>query len=103
MSVITLVEFLLARIAEDEMVAKEVPGPSDEKGLSWWGEYGHLSVSPARVLAEVDAKVRITEECRGWLADRGDDYGARALAGMTLRLLALPYTDHPDYREEWRP
>lgn len=21
----------------------------------------------------------------------------------TLRLLALPYTDHPDYREEWKP
>jgi hypothetical protein len=21
----------------------------------------------------------------------------------TLRLLALPYADHPDYREEWRP
>ncbi|MEU0831280.1 DUF6221 family protein [Streptomyces sp. NPDC005969] len=20
-----------------------------------------------------------------------------------LRLLALPYTDHPDYREDWRP
>ncbi len=32
----TLAEFLLARIAEDEAVANEVPGPSDEKGLSWW-------------------------------------------------------------------
>jgi hypothetical protein len=21
----------------------------------------------------------------------------------TLRLLALPYADHPDFREEWRP
>ncbi|MEU5023581.1 DUF6221 family protein [Streptomyces milbemycinicus] len=20
-----------------------------------------------------------------------------------LRLLALPYADHPDYRDEWRP
>jgi hypothetical protein len=21
----------------------------------------------------------------------------------TLKLLALPYADHPDYRDEWRP
>ncbi len=85
----TLAQFLLARIAEDEMVAKEVPGPSDETGLSWWGEYGHLSVSPARVLADCEAKRRIAHRpnCPPWV----------------LRYLALPYTDHPDYREEWRP
>jgi hypothetical protein len=22
---------------------------------------------------------------------------------QTLRLLALPYADHPDYRPEWKP
>lgn len=26
-----------------------------------------------------------------------------ALWGEVLLLLALPYADHPDYREEWRP
>ncbi len=84
----TLAQFLLARIAEDEMVAKEVPGPPDETGLSWWGKYGHLSVSPDRVLTECEAKRRIITN---W-----------GFPGA-LRALALPYADHPDYREEWRP
>ena len=25
------------------------------------------------------------------------------LAALTLALLALPYADHPEYRQEWRP
>jgi hypothetical protein len=25
------------------------------------------------------------------------------LAEVTLRMLALPYAEHPDWREEWRP
>ena len=31
------------------------------------------------------------------------DESASVLADGTLRLLALPYADHSDYREEWRP
>ncbi len=110
----TLAEFLLARIAEDEVVAREVPGPPDEKGLSWWGEYGHLSVSPARVLAECAVKRQIVQD---WL-------DAESLAVETVRFsqataviysaiqggmeapvrrLAALYADHPDYRQEWRP
>jgi hypothetical protein len=27
----------------------------------------------------------------------------RPAISATMRLLALPYADHPDYREEWRP
>ena len=32
-------------------------------------------------------------------------WGSEVVSGpcATLRLLALPYADHPDYREEWRP
>ena len=87
-----LSEFLLARIAEDEMQARKHLLDADRHG---WGSY------PARVLAECDAKRRIVE-----LADRDDNwrYGMHSEAiGEVLRLLALPYADHPDYREEWRP
>lgn len=74
--------------------------------------------SPARVLAEVDAKRRILDEhlqghtyCRtcpplsgcahtgpsGWPPER------IGYICPTIRLLALPYAGHADYREEWRP
>ncbi|MEU8760671.1 DUF6221 family protein [Streptomyces sp. NPDC048659] len=66
---------------------------------------------PARVLAEVDAKRRILELhgpaeyeysdvdiCS--TCDRG---GPLPHPCPTLHLLALPYADHPDYDEAWRP
>ncbi|MFT2014606.1 DUF6221 family protein [Streptomyces sp. 796.1] len=73
---------------------------------------------PARVLAEVDAKRRILDihqvtsydnsesgadegygcrEC-GWSAEYSDQGGWCE----TLRLLALPHVDHPDYQDTWR-
>jgi hypothetical protein len=40
----------------------------------------------------------------------GDDHVVELCSGCghpepcpTLRLLSLPYADHPDYREAWRP
>lgn len=123
----TLTDFLLARIAEDEAVAGEAtPGP-------WYADADYSTVTaapftsaraaydrdylagevdcwvipesmdssvgrhnlahiarhdPARVLAECEAKRRIVDESRSRLA---------------MRLVALPYADHPDYREEWKP
>jgi hypothetical protein len=66
---------------------------------------------PARVLAEVDAKRRIIAgHHRSGLAcprcSLGTEDGQIVFEldpCETLRLLALPYADHPDYREEWRP
>jgi hypothetical protein len=70
---------------------------------------------PARVLAECKAK-RLMVETYERLWNRAEEIrravgneqsaSARLLyAGveMVLPLLALPYADHPDYREEWRP
>lgn len=63
---------------------------------------------PTRVLTECEAKRRIVEEA--WQTS-GDNYadwnggwldGQHEMATTTLRLLALPYADHPDFREEWR-
>lgn len=98
-----LAEFLLARIAEDEADARGFDG-----GYCQWGS--------ARVLAECEAKRRIVEWCsernRIWAGTLADDptdptkhipgdYVHKEDAPV-LRLLALPYADHPDYRQEWR-
>lgn len=111
-----LVAFLRARLDDDEQAAREAAvwwGDADEPGEAphwrpvpcghiWNDQDGGIADEvadrhaahiarhdPARVLAEVEAKRRMVDEhgngtCR------------------TLRLLALPYADHPDYRPEWR-
>ena len=84
---LTLTDFLLARIAEDEKAVRGIRAP-------WWME--NTPLDPARVLAEVAAKRRIVEHCEvdHLVASPGDPY--------VLQLLALPYADHSDWREEWR-
>jgi len=106
---VTLTEFLLARIAEDEWIANTasgiVAGPA-QMGKDLWN-FGdqRLEVTKRRVLAECEAKRRIVviavdqmrlgDEARGW-----DNW--RDMAMQNLHALALPYADHPDYDEEWR-
>ncbi|QIP87619.1 hypothetical protein GLX30_30365 [Streptomyces sp. Tu 2975] len=75
---------------------------------------------PARVLVEVEAKRRILDEhqegtlgCAVCAAPEDFDEDSEGNAEWsraakwwpcpTLRLLALPYAYHPEYREEWRP
>lgn len=101
-------------------IAVDVPGR--QKWLYSGNEHGGTALhianwDPARVQAEVDAKRRILDlhPCAGGdvnepfcLTCTPDEalYG-ESLAGRwpcpTLRLLALPFSDHPSYREEWRP
>jgi len=114
----TLTEFLLARISEDEAAALAagssgddqhwwVDGPAKVSG-KWWiystGEkFAHEHTArhiarhdPARVLAECEAKRRIVELFPSPApVDSWDEAGERV-----LEMLALPYADHPDYREE---
>lgn len=70
---------------------------------------------PARALAEVDSKRRIIAEhpiLTGWgVCTRCSDFAAergaliRQVPGPcnTLRLLAVPYSRHPEYLPEWAP
>lgn len=70
---------------------------------------------PARVLVECAAKRGIVDEHQVTRRTPGYTYlldppcvtcgqvRPRRFPCPTLRLLALPYADHPDYREEWRP
>ena len=104
-------EFLLARIAEDEAVAQDIyvdPGK--------WRADGLIGLDPSRMLAECEAKRRIVAEhphrqWDGWtycetcnMTEGGTIYDVEKAGNCpTLRLLALPYADHPAWREGWRP
>lgn len=82
----------------------------------WSGDLGADGVhiarhDPARVLAEVEAKRQIIAEFErreSWLNMRTLVGEARDLAvamrdalSPVLRLLTLPYADHPEYQPEW--
>ncbi len=106
----SLPEFLLAQLAEEERGARILLGTYDDHmatiqtgRTTMYALAPHFARwDPARVLAECEAKRRIVEECRGWMEEPGDDYGARALADTVLRHLALSYAGRRCYREEWR-
>ncbi len=125
-----LPEFLLARIAEDEAVAEAgTPLPWESRGADVWCPHHQVAQTaswsvptplaladaahiarhdPARVFAECDAKRRIVERCERAVRWDRDANGAppEAVADWawtTLELLALPFADHPDYDEAWRP
>lgn len=122
-----LIDFLNVRLDEDEAVAKGLIGAcrSMVREPDFYGVGGPAAealwqrFSPARVLAEVDAKRKIItahplttnivsygggehpfgcETCHDWDGvTKGDGYCD------TLRLLALPYWDHLHYDEGWKP
>ena len=127
-STTTLTDFLLARIDEDEAVARGAYRDSvDDDGVcheDWtdattavmWGDLPAISGleadylsnhiarhDPARVLAECEAKRRIVEA----LIDMEPVEEERKEQVVTLRwaceMLAHPYADHPDYNPDWRP
>ena len=141
----TLTEFLLARIAEDEETARAADGPRwfhHDKVVTfeafgpdsgWVDASSPISVdtrangwhivrwSPARVLAECEAKRQIVEMALHLIASFDDvdaedavRSGGRQLwpdvnrrershAWGRLATLATVYADHPDYDEEWKP
>ena len=88
----TLTDFLLDRIAEDE--ARYEADPCE------YG-YGH-----SHRMAECEAKRQIVEFFAAQDSLQPDDplsAGLLTAEGVVLPHLALPYASHPDYREEWRP
>jgi hypothetical protein len=123
-----LIGWLRAQLDEDAAVARAAADCHDEDSPTWavitpgfvhngddgmWSRLtrvdrdavaDHMArFDPARVLAEVEAKREIVDQhgptedgtCRLCLY--------LPLPCITLRLLALPYTDRPGYRDEWRP
>ena len=97
-----LSEFLLARIAEDERRVHEHAGGT---------AHADALVTPARLLYECTARrmiVAVHSISPPAPAAHGPVRVARCAHDgsrypcLTLRALALPYADHPDYRLEWR-
>lgn len=98
MSSVTITEFLLARIAEDERVARaevaRVAGSPRRSGKAY----------ALRMGRECEAKRRIVALWVSTAEDAAEPYpGMQDMADDTLRTLALCYVDHPDYDEAWRP
>jgi hypothetical protein len=97
----TLAEFLLARIDEDEGAAGFEEFGMPVPGNSW---------GPERVLAECEAKRRIVNDA-GFAVHQAEInkraphtepvFAAALLGKHVLNHLARPYADHPDYRQEW--
>ena len=121
----TITEFLLARIAEDEAVARAAIAPDQmhpygDRSIpaikpDGWGALvdnylgGPMGAhcarhTPTRVLAECAAKRAIVtaHEADGFdCRECGDRYGQSPYPCMTLLHLAAVYAGHPDYLPEW--
>jgi hypothetical protein len=83
-----LTDFLLARIAEEEAEAQTEFNVGDPTTAGW---------SPERVLRQCEVN-------RGLVAEYREAISLPIAPVAVLRigrLLALPYADHPEWREEW--
>ncbi|TDC69578.1 hypothetical protein E1200_08095 [Actinomadura sp. GC306] len=128
-----LVEFLRARLARDEQIARDCSGlpwktapsgtiqtdpqPPDDPGDAAYvakaenGAYAeHIARhDPSRTLAHVAAVRQLVDdyEKQAWILDRGhrtpELEAAQVVRENVLRRLALPYASHPAYRDDWRP
>jgi hypothetical protein len=102
----TLAEFLLARIAEDEKDAEfELKLLGDDPNKYDSDYPGHLIGEEPfeRMLAECEAKRRVVEKCVR-AAGPPEEYPQSRRADFARAILltvAQPYARHPDFREEW--
>jgi hypothetical protein len=105
-----LVAFLNARYDEEERTAKYAAegavylgDPLEPLMFIETDESAHLIIDPARVLAEVDAKRRTVKLAEVAAGASNVDPDAPLFMDRVLMYLALPYADHPDYLEKWKP
>ena len=96
-----IVEFLLARLDEQEAWASILARKPHREGYKAFYLGGVANLTADDVLAEVEAKRRMVAllvEMDGHPQNVVGSY-----AHSLLCLLALPYADHEHYRQEWRP
>lgn len=122
----TLRDFLLARIAEEESLAQqaidahgtdhrwEPADPADGPHFAHWNPWRILSACVAKrliIAAHRDVGPGLDRRAQ---PDRALKPHACSTCGQfdeyaiewpcyTLRVLALDWVDHPEYRTEWRP
>lgn len=98
-TVANIIEFLEARIAEDEASNRDMAEMDDDDRGGWAILYAQ------RVLAECVAKRAIIADWEDptdggpWVADV--DAGHVLATDKAVRALAAVYKDHKDYRQEW--
>jgi hypothetical protein len=105
----TLTDFLLARYAEDEAVARAFTGPrwimADDMPDAWAGLVDHvMRHRPARVLAECEALRTCISILTAWEPDPTPDERVETPehdAWRILRALASVYADHPNFDARW--
>lgn len=98
-----VIEFLLARYAEEEAAAKAAgagydpyefaePFHCDDQG-------SHVGMAPARVLADVEAKRRVVAA----IEEHQVLWETSTVREAVLYALASAYSTHPDYSQRWKP
>jgi hypothetical protein len=120
-----LVQFLRARLDDDEQAARRVESSWRQIGETgvivasdgaraeecangnWTGVAEHIvRHDPARVLAGIDGRRRIVDDYAYYTSIGGHTDAERGRTeGLTyaVQCLALPYAGHLDFRDEWRP
>lgn len=95
-----LIEFLRARLDEDEYIAEQLEptGATARLGDHVESERLILDLHEWRLVEGRDGDGM---EREGWFCRTC--WGEDRYPCTTLRLLAAPYSDHPNYREEWKP
>lgn len=116
-----LVAFLRARLDEQHAGADDVHGKDCDVNVDTWPvkcdcgepEWQRADVEAKRRLIAGHGPGRVVDESNGRWASDPDSWDPpwtkctghewEAYPCELLRLLALPYAAHPDYRQEWKP
>lgn len=105
-----LARWLGEQLDEDERRARSCPGNGewDADGIAFFARdlnpeaQAHIvEHDPARVLREINAKRQLLSLHSEGSSQLFCSHCEHEPPCPTLRLLALPYADHPGYREEW--
>jgi hypothetical protein len=102
---VTLAEFLLARVAEDEasITHRDIAEALRNQAMPLVADW--VTQQHERLLAECEAKRRIVSDRERIDRSANDDEWSSGYSDANydaLRALALPYADHPDFRAEWQ-
>lgn len=92
------VQQTILELQDPKLLGRYIPG---------WGHWPEVERMCQSRLLDIDAQRRILDEHSprrmGHFVDLRCEGCLKADPCPTVRMLALPYAEHPDYRPEWRP
>jgi hypothetical protein len=92
--------FLMARIAEEEAWLGVPAGPAERPGLLV-SDRRLSELVGNRIIVALHSPPQVLAASLGAPMRRVCPQDRRDYPCMTLRALALPYVDHPDYEPDW--